>query len=112
MAKLWTDLTTNPATGRYSQKRIATLTCLLMFVFLVLASVVELHLHGWQDWSMRVREPNTELIIVVLAGAMGTSGLTLAGHYFSRKTRDSNGAPLTPPYTENVNEDEANRTGL
>lgn len=100
MKQFFLDLTTNPVTGKFSQKRVATLTCNLLFVFLVLASVVELHLHGWRNWQFSVREPNVELIIVVLSGALGTSGLTLAGHYFSRKTHDNNGAPLTPPYVE------------
>ena len=99
LKKLWLDTTTNPATGKYSQKRLMMWGSFLIAILMCLVSVFEIRTKPEWDFSTRKDVP-LEIIGLLLLYAFGVSGATLAGHFLNRKTQDGNGAPLAPPYVE------------
>ncbi|MBA9078342.1 hypothetical protein [Rufibacter quisquiliarum] len=101
--KIWCDTMLNPGTGRYSIKRFTTASCMLLFWYLVFASTIELHI--WPEQEFSIVRPEIELVLVCLAGALGSTYLTIMGHLNSRKTRDANGQPLEPAYPETNKEE-------
>lgn len=83
--KVWSDLTVNPLTGLYVAKDVFKATAFYVGLVICILNV-------YLNYKMGVVSNDTALIL--LGYAMGGTGLKMVDNYLTRKTADSNGAPL------------------
>lgn len=94
LQKLWFDLTTNPATGKYSQKRFMMWGWFGITMYMGFTSAVTIKTNPVFDIDTRPVEP--VIIALFIVAALGASVATIMGFWFNRKTADDNGHPLEP----------------
>ncbi len=98
LKKIWCDIHLNPATGSYSQKRLAMSFSFFLGWFICFTAAFDIQI--WPEQRFNSQPVSIWVPVLLFSVGLGATAATLMGHLNARKTADKNGNPLTPAYTD------------